>query len=129
MFNHDVEQKVDEILQNLSPEDSKYVIQATVTKVLDEVKDALLNRAFERAMRSSGLSDAVVLAADELAKRTGDSEEDLLLKALSLYEAALEGKEKGQRLILVGPDYKFIKEIVGFEKTSPEPVERESVAS
>jgi hypothetical protein len=40
MANHDVDQKVNEILQSLSPEDSNFVIQATVTKVLDEVKDA-----------------------------------------------------------------------------------------
>jgi hypothetical protein len=102
----------------IAPEDYNSIVQAAAIKVLDQVKEALIKPCIESMLRSLGHSDAVFLAADELAKRTGDSEEDVLLKALSLYEAAIEGKEKGLRVILVGPDYKYIKEIVGFEKTT-----------
>jgi hypothetical protein len=65
---------------------------------------------------------------EDLALKTGDSSEDVLLKALALYEAAIEARKKGQRLVLVGRDYQFIREIVGFGKESQVSDQRELVA-
>ena len=73
-------------------------------------------------------SDNMIVAVDELAKKTGDTKEDILFKALTLYEAAIEARQKGQRLVLVGSDYKFIKEIIGFEQMKPESLQPASVA-
>jgi hypothetical protein len=128
MADVDLESKVDEILRKLPPEDSTLIIRATINKVLDQLKDVLIQPVGESLGQSLGNSDAVLLAADELAKSTGETSEDVLLKALTLYEAAIEAKEKGQRLILAGPDYRFIREIVGFDPASPQPVGSENVA-
>jgi hypothetical protein len=45
-----------------------------------------------------------------------------------LHEAAIEARPKGQRLVLVGSDYKFIKEIMGFEPMKPGSMQRERAA-
>jgi len=129
MPNENVEQKVNKVLQKLSPEDADFIIQSTVTKVLDQIKDdRLFQGVFDRVQRGLGHSDNVIIAVDDLARKTGDTKEDVLFKALALFEAAVEAKQKGQRLVLVGPDYRFIKEIVGFEQIKPESAQRESVA-
>ena len=47
MPNQDVEEKVNEVLQKLSPEDANLIIQATVTKVLDQIKDSVFQQAFD----------------------------------------------------------------------------------
>ncbi|MFI5456099.1 MAG: hypothetical protein ACHRXM_11680 [Isosphaerales bacterium] len=70
--------------------------------------------------KALGHSDAVLNAVDEIANKTSDTKEDVLLKALSLYEAAIDAKRKNQRLVLVGPEYQFIREIVGFDELKRE---------
>jgi UDP-N-acetyl-D-mannosaminuronic acid transferase (WecB/TagA/CpsF family) len=128
MPNQDVEQKANEVLQKLSPEDANLIIQATVTKVLDQIKDRVFRQAFDSAQQVLGDSDNMIVAVDDLAKKTGDTKEDILFKALALYEAAIDAKQKGQRLVLLGSDYRFIKEIIGFEQMKPESRQPESVA-
>lgn len=68
-----------------------------------------------------GQSDAVLRAVFEIVDKTGDTKEGVLLKALSLYEAAVDANRKHQRLVVVGPEYQFIKEIVGFDESHIEP--------
>src|ERR1700733_14468142 len=128
MPNQNVEQKVEEVLQKLSPEEANVIIQATVTKVLDQLKDSVCQRVIDSAQQMLDHSDNMIVAVDDLAKKTGDTKEDILFKALVLYEAAIEAKQKGQRLVLVGSDYKFIKEIIGFEHMKPESSQPTSVA-
>jgi len=128
MPNQNGEQKVDEVLQKLSPEEANLIIQATVTKVLDQLKDSVCQRVFDSAQQMLDHSDNMIVAVDELAKKTGDTKEDILFKALTLYEAAIEARQKGQRLVLVGSDYKFIKEIIGFEPMKRQPSQLERVA-
>jgi hypothetical protein len=128
MPNADVEKAV-EVLQKLEPEDAKFILQATRTMFLDQLKDSLRQLASSGSLQQMlGYSDNVIVALDDLAEKTGDSKEDILLKALALYEAAIDAKQKGQRLVLVGSDYKFIKEIIGFEQMKPEPTQPERVA-
>ena len=50
-----------------------------------------------------------------LAARTGDSREDTLLKALTLYGIAIDAIEKGNRLSILNSDDELIREIEGFE--------------
>jgi len=57
---------------------------------------------------------------DDLARKTGDAAEDVLLKALTFYEVATDPVKKRQRLALPGPDYRFIREIVGRGQPDPE---------
>ncbi len=129
MANEAFDSKANEIFQKIPPEDYDLIIQAAAIKVLDQVKEVLIKPCIESTMRSRGYSDAVLLAADELAESTGETSEDVLLKALTLYEIALDAKKKGQRVILTGPDYHFIREIVGFDQAISESAGRESVAS
>ncbi len=99
------ERGLDELLDKLPPEDAKEVVKDLV---FDSIRETL------------GHSDAVMAEVDDLTSKTGDTKEDLLLKALTLYEAALEATQKGQRLVLLGPDYQFIQEIVGIDRVKPE---------
>ena len=62
--------------------------------------------------------EAVAEAIDKLVAKTGDNREDLLLKALTLYEVAIDAAREGQRLAMLGQDYRFIREVVGLEEPS-----------
>lgn len=107
------ERKLDAILNKLPLEDTKEIVKALV---FDSIRETL------------GQSDAVMAMVEDLTSETGDTREDLLLKALILYDAALKAKRKGQRLVLVEPDYRFIREIVGIDREDRAHTETEKVA-
>lgn len=85
------------------------IIKNVMAQILRE--NPRLTGATVDAVRSEPVAEAV----DELVEKTGDNREDLLLKALVLYEVAIDASRKGQRLALLGHDYRLIREITGFE--------------
>jgi hypothetical protein len=114
-------------LSNLSKpwsEDAKEFAWALV-KIMHDLKVGQegLSHNVKALQEMLGHSDAVRAKVEEIADESGDTQEDVLLKALRLYEVALEANRKGQRLVLVGPDYRFIREIVGLDRVDREPVE------
>lgn len=120
---------LDEVLNKLPPEDADAIVKEVVA-IMKDAADTTRSRVIEavpdilRSMREKlGYSDAVMDEIEDISSKTGDTREDTLLKALVLYEAALEANQKGQRLVLVGPDYRFIREIVGFDRVDREPVQ------
>jgi hypothetical protein len=132
----DQERTLDELLKKLPPEDAKAMVkalanitQAMVDKSLTQLKKDLAPDILRLIQGMMGHSDAVIAEVADLENKTGDTREDVLLKALSLYEAALEAKQKGQRLVVVGPDYRFIREIVGFDRAGREPAQSRNHAS
>jgi hypothetical protein len=50
-----------------------------------------------------------------LATRSGDNREDVLLKAVRLYQLALDAVEKGNSLAIITPEDEIVREITGFE--------------
>ena len=115
---------LDEVLKKLPPEDAgiivKYVVDAmndtrsTLKHYLPEIVDTTLRRF--------GISGSVMRELGEIATETGEGFEDVLLKALVLYKAAVEATRKGQRLVIVGPDYRLIREIVEIDSPVEEPL-------
>jgi hypothetical protein len=110
---NDRDQGLDGILKDLPPDDAKEILKGLV---FDSIRERL------------GHSDAVMAMVDDLTSETGDTREDLLLKAVILFETALKATRKGQRLVLVEPDYRFIQEIVGIDRLKPEAATSENIA-
>jgi hypothetical protein len=105
---------LDELLDNLSREDAKEIVKSLI---VDSIRETL------------GHSDAVMTMVDDLTSETGDTREDLLLKAMILFETALKATRKGQRLVLVESDYRFIQEIVGIDRLKPEAATSGNIAT
>jgi hypothetical protein len=120
----DVNDKIGQLVRKLAPGELEALL-ALIQKSTAEYVEKHLNSELEGTLKSfaqhvaaaelhqRGYTEAVAIAVNELAARTGDSREDVLLKALALYAAALDASEKGERLAVLGRDYKFIREIVG----------------
>jgi hypothetical protein len=104
---------LDELLDKLPREDAKDIVKSLI---VDSIRETL------------GQSDAVMAMVDDLTSETGDTREDLLLKAMILFETALKATRKGQRLVLVESDYRFIQEIVGIDRLKPEAATSENIA-
>ena len=118
---------LDAILKKLSPEDARLFMKAVADTTFEAV-EARIPGLFGSVRDMLGYTDAVLAEVEDLTNKTGDTREDLLLKALTLYEAAFEATQKGQRLVLVGPDYRFIQEIVGIDRVKPEAATSGSLA-
>jgi hypothetical protein len=128
MTGDDQEKRLDELLQDVPPEKSKVLLQIIGKSVLSEIQQKIIPQTIAAIRKELGHSDVVLDAVDELASKTTDTREDVLLKALSLYEAAVEAKQRGQRLVVVGPEYQFIREIIGFDQLERESARHEKVA-
>jgi hypothetical protein len=94
----------------------------------EDAKEIMKSLIVDSIRESLGHSDAVMTMVDDLTSETGDTREDVLLKALILFEAALKATQKGQRLVLVESDYRFIREIVGIDRLKPEAATSENIA-
>jgi hypothetical protein len=120
MTDTDQEKRLSEILKELPPERAANLIKLIIGMVWSELRSIVVPETLDTIRDQLGHSDVVLRAVEELTEKTTDSREDVLLKALSLYDAAIEAKKRNQRLVLVGPDYQFIREIVGFDRTKQE---------
>jgi hypothetical protein len=108
------ERGLDELLNQLPPEDAKEVLKDLV---FDSIRETL------------GHSDTVMAKVDDLTNQTGETREDALLKALLLYERALRANRQGQRLVVVGPEYQFIQEIIGLGRDRRDLIAPETAGS
>lgn len=100
-------------------------------KLMDLIKSAVVEAVrqeiptvVEDLRRSEGLGEGVVGLTRLLAARSNESYENTLMKALTLYGAALDATEKGNRLAVLSPDDDIVHEIIGFDPVglSPEPI-------
>lgn len=99
------------ILSQLSPVD-----RAALLGMIRGEIEAVLESGPHLQRTTGGLvrSEAVSETLDQLVDLTGHDPEDLLLRALTLYEVAYEAvTHKNQRLVLVSHEYDFVREIVG----------------
>jgi hypothetical protein len=126
--------KAEEALKSLSPEARDAIDRLVVEHALEALK-AMLPSIIEKSvpgLLTDKLGYSVIIGkiVSKLAKHTGDTKEDVLLKALGLYEAAVDANDKGERLAILGPKYEFVREITGFdgadqdENSTPEPATR-----
>jgi hypothetical protein len=120
MSDSDLERQLNEAVKDVPPEKAMRLMKNLIAQVFDGIKETIIPQTIHITRHQLGYTDAVVNAVNEIAHRTSDSREEVLLKALSLYETAIEAKQKDQRLVLVGPEYKFIREIIGFDQINSE---------
>jgi hypothetical protein len=119
------ERGLDTLLNKLPPEDARQFVEVTQNIIVGAIKAHVpdLAAVFDSVRETLGHTDAEMAEVEEITSKTGDTREDALLKALLLYEAALEAKRNGQRLVLVGSDYRFIREFVGLDRADQQPVQ------
>jgi hypothetical protein len=120
MSDSDFERQFDEAVKDVPPEKVMRLMKILLAQIADGVKETIIPQSIDMTRQQLGYTDAVANAVNEITHRTSDSREELLLKALSLYETAIEAKQKDQRLVLVGPEYRFIREIIGFDQIKSE---------
>ena len=120
---HETERAV-EALKPLCGEDSEALL-GVIRRCAEEAAEKALRSRIKRVLGSRGASTEVSDLADKLAEMTGESKRDLLIKALSLYRAALQANAEGNRLAILNPEDEIVREIVGFDppRLTPQPVE------
>lgn len=67
----------------------------------------------EKVRLSLDVSSELDSTLKKLAHDIGGTKSDVLRKAITLMEVAMEGKQRGHRLGLADKDRKFVTEIIG----------------
>ena len=88
---------LDALLALIQKSTEEYIKKHLASELEDKLK-SFAKQASAGELHDRGYTEAVSEAVRQLAARTGDTNEDVLLKALALYEAALDASEKGERL-------------------------------
>jgi hypothetical protein len=132
MVENNEDEKLNQLLKKVPPGEAVGIVKDITEMVMRQLKDGgvqrIVNESLDGMRQSLGHTDAVLGAVEDLVQKTGDTNEDVLLKALALYDAAIKARQKGQRLVLVGRDYQFVREIVGFDQEEQRPAQLERVA-
>lgn len=137
-------QKSRSLVSDLPPSESKDLVEFIRHQIGDElqnnpsISDFFKDQIIEQLRRVPSVelfsslfedSTANVDALLRLVEKTGDTPEDVLLKALTLYEVAFDAThEENQRLVLATHDYDFVREIVGLGKEEVETQDVETKA-
>jgi hypothetical protein len=132
MADNDEDERLNQLLKNVPPEQAVGIVKQIADMVMRQLKDEVVPRivheSFDGIRQRLGLTNAVLGAVEDLTVETGDTKEDVLFKALALYEAAVRARKKGQRLVLVERDYHFVREIIGFDQENQESLQKQAVA-
>lgn len=91
--------------------------QAFLTLMVDRIVGGLektLPDKLENALRQVGYTDEVSGLVRLLASRSGDTKEQVIRKALTLYGLALDYVEKGDRVVILDAEDTIVREIEGF---------------
>ena len=111
-------QEVADALKGLSENQVKAVVRF-VSKVsrdtLTEVLPAQIRAALADTLTSVGYTEEIAGLVQLLAARSGDSREDTLKKALTLYGLALDARRQGNRLAILSPEDDIVQDIIGFD--------------
>ena len=97
--------------------------------IVQNIRNALRSEAFSRLAMQTNLSEVVLESLGAITAKTGASQDDALLMALTLYDVAIDALRQGLRLVLVDKDYRFVREVTGLVEETPENSLHEKVAS
>ena len=89
--------------------------EKTVRRIVKSEIRRSLPAAIEEATRSRRYDEEIAGLVQLLAARSNEVKEEVIRKALTLYGLALDAKEKGNKVVIVGPDDEIIHDVVGFE--------------
>jgi hypothetical protein len=102
-----VKEIVGQVVEQITGE----VVRASIPSVLKAAMPSVLDTVFQEIGYSGEVAGLIHL----LAARSGDTDESVLRKALTLYGVALNAQEKGNRLAILSPTDEIVHEIVGFD--------------
>ena len=110
-------------IQELAGVTLKATLPVIIEELLPKMLDARMRRVVEDRLpdmlpgfldKAGMIVESVALIL-ELASRTNDSREDVLRKALNLYQILLDAHDEGNRLAILSPDNIIVHEVVGYE--------------
>ncbi len=99
---------LEELTRGLDPEQIR-----RFTSSLEFVADHAARRVLESSRREIGYTKESAALVPLLAARSGESNEEVLYKALQLYQVVLDYAEKGDRLAILDPEDTIVREIEG----------------
>jgi hypothetical protein len=108
-----------EVLKALPPEQVGKFNGYFLGMVQAAIKSAMPG-AINNALEKHGYTEEIADLIRVISARTNDPKEEVLRKALTLYEVCLDARDQGNRVSILSPDDLILSEVKGFE-----PAERE----
>lgn len=102
--------EIPESLRGLIPEEQDKVVSFFEKLMMEIIKKKYFT---DLITKEHARKNTIAETADEIARTTGDEREEVILKALTLYELAIDAVNEGKRLVLLTQDYRFSREITG----------------
>ncbi len=90
-------------------------LEASIRRMVKSAVRKALPAAIKSATERLGHDAEVAGLVRLLASRSNDAREEVIRKALTFYGLALDAREKGNKVVIVGPDDEIIHDVVGFE--------------
>jgi hypothetical protein len=112
-------------LSKLSPADLIALKQFIDQRMEESYRtNAVIQSLAAASVRSELINER--LAA--ITAKTGESPEDAMVMALTLYDVVIDAMRQDQRLVLLDKSYGFVREVTGLLRRSPEAPLHEKVA-
>jgi hypothetical protein len=97
---------------------SKALPDLLIDAVVKEAIAESLPDAIDEFLRHRGYSEEVTELVQLYSERFHDTNEDVLKKALRLYNFAMAAREQGHRVAILNSDDEIVHEIIGLEPTA-----------
>ncbi len=119
--------RITEAFVNFTQDLAGAILKATLPLILEEIYAKALEAKVSRLLETNfsdivpsfletaGMTVEAVALIQQLASRTKDSREDVLRKALNLYQLLLDAQGEGNRMAILSPDDTIVHEVVGHE--------------
>lgn len=123
----DQAERISDALMASTQELAILLIKKTLPVALKEVGPKALEAKVSRLLETNfsdivpsflemvGITLEAVGLIQDIASRTKDSREDVVRKALNLYQLLLDAQDEGNRMAILSPDDTIVHEVVGYE--------------
>ena len=112
----------------LPPELQKSIEEIVDRRVMKITRATTLNKLLRRITVGSDSRGLIAETLAAVTSKTGNTPEDAISIALTLYDVAIDAAKQGQRLLLVDEDYRFIREVTGLTRNVSEQASTEMIA-
>ena len=112
-------------LNTLSEVDRQELVRVLDPYIRDSVRsNALLNKLTTESSRSELVNETLA----GITSKTGLSPDEVLVLALTLYDVAVDAVQRGERLVLLDSDYRYVREVTGLGLNEADAPVHETVA-
>ena len=104
--------------------------QQQLARFIDgHIRDSLRSNALlSRLATESSRSELVIETLAGITSKTGLSPDEVLVLALTLYDVAVDAVQRGERLVLLDSDYRYVREVTGLGLNEADAPVHETVA-